>query len=161
MRVAIAGDHAGFQLKAHLVEYLRRQHDVLDLGVDTDAHSVDYPDITAAVAEAVLDGRAERGLLVCGSGIGACIAANKYPGIYASIAHDLYSAAQGVVHDKMNVLCLGGRIIGPVTAELLCDAFLNAHFEPAERFVRRFNKLQAIENQHLRRDDDQATRQNT
>lgn len=161
MRIAIASDHAGFQLKAHLVEYLRKQHEVLDLGIDTDATSVDYPDITRPVAEAVLDGRAERGILVCGSGIGACIAANKYAGIYASIAHDLYSAAQGVVHDQMNVLCLGGRVIGTITAELLCDAFLNAHFDPTDRFVRRFNKVQAIENQHLRGGEDQTSDQNT
>jgi ribose 5-phosphate isomerase B len=155
MRIAIAGDHAGFQLKTHLVEYLRKHHEVLDLGVETDAVPSDYPDITASVAQVVMNGEAERGILVCGSGIGACIAANKFPGIYASIAHDLYSAAQGVVHDQMNVLCLGGRVIGTTTAELLCDAFLNAKFDPAERFVRRFEKMQQIEQHYMHVHDDE------
>lgn len=146
MRVAIGADHAGYFLKAYLMPYLQRKgHMVLDLGVDTDAVSTDYPDTSLAVGQAVLDGRAERGIVICGSGVGACIAANKMDGIYAAICHDTYSAAQGVQHDNMNVLCLGGRVIGLTTAETLVDAFLGASFDGAERFIRRFEKVQAIE----------------
>ncbi|MBC8100189.1 MAG: RpiB/LacA/LacB family sugar-phosphate isomerase [Armatimonadetes bacterium] len=150
MKLVLAGDHAGFTLKQHLIAHLRQQgHDVTDLGVTTGAVPADYPDSAMAVAEAIGEGHAERGILVCGSGIGACIAANKFPGIYASIAHDVYSAGQGVVHDNMNVLCLGGRIIGTVTAEALVEAFVNAQFAHEERFVRRFNQVQAIEQRNL------------
>lgn len=146
MRVAIGSDHAGYFLKAYLIPYLQKQgHDVLDLGVNTDAVPADYPDTSWAVGRAVLDGQAERGIIICGSGVGACIAANKMHGIYAAIAHDTYSAAQGVQHDNMNVLCLGGRIIGPTTAETLTDAFLGATFAGEERLVRRFNKVRDIE----------------
>jgi ribose 5-phosphate isomerase B len=146
MKIAIASDHAGYFLKAYLVPYLqKRGYDVLDLGVDTDTVSADYPDTAIIVGNAVLDGRVERGIVVCGSGIGACIAANKMKGIYAAIAHDTYSAAQGVQHDNMNVLCLGGRVVGFATAETLVDAFLEATFEGADRFVRRFNKVKALE----------------
>lgn len=146
MRVAIGADHAGYFMKAYLVPYLqKRGHEVIDLGVHTDAISSDYPDAAKAVGQAILDGRAERGILICGSGVGACIAANKMRGIYASIAHDTYSAAQGVEHDNMNVLCLGGRIVGTTTAEKLVDAFLEARFAGEERFVRRFNKVREIE----------------
>jgi ribose 5-phosphate isomerase B len=146
MRVAIAADHAGYFMKAYLVPYLqKRGHEVIDLGVDTDAVSTDYPDAAKAVGQAILDGRAERGIVICGSGVGACIAANKMNGIYAAIAHDTYSAAQGVEHDNMNVLCLGGRVVGTTTAETLVDAFLGARFAAEERFVRRFNKVRDIE----------------
>ena len=146
MRVAIAADHAGFFLKAYLIPYLqKRGHDVVDLGVQTDAVLADYPDTAEAVGHAVLAGQAERGIIVCGSGIGACIAANKMDGIYAAIAHDTYSAAQGVQHDNMNVLCLGGRVVGTTTAETLVDAFLGSTFAQEDRFVRRFNKVRAIE----------------
>jgi ribose 5-phosphate isomerase B len=146
MKIAIASDHAGYFLKAYLVPYLqKRGYDVLDLGVDTDTVSADYPDTAIVVGNAVLDGRVERGIVVCGSGIGACIAANKMKGIYAAIAHDTYSAAQGVQHDNMNVLCLGGRVVGFATAETLVNAFLEATFEGADRFVRRFNKVKALE----------------
>jgi ribose 5-phosphate isomerase B len=146
MRVAIAADHAGYFLKAYLVPYLqKRGHEVVDLGVNTDAVSADYPDTAKAVGSAIRSGQAERGIVVCGSGVGACIAANKIDGIYAAIAHDTYSAAQGVEHDNMNVLCLGGRVIGTTTAETLVDAFLGAKFAGEERFVRRFNKVKAIE----------------
>jgi ribose 5-phosphate isomerase B len=148
MRVAIGADHAGYFMKAYLVPYLqKRGHEVIDLGVHTDAVSADYPDTAKAVGQAVLDGRAERGIIICGSGVGACIAANKMRGIYAAIAHDTYSAAQGVEHDNMNVLCLGGRVIGTTTAEKLVDAFLEARFVGEERFVRRFNKVRDIEQQ--------------
>jgi ribose 5-phosphate isomerase B len=150
MRVAIAADHAGYFLKAYLVPYLQqRGHEVIDLGVSTDAVSADYPDVALAVGSAVRSGQAERGIVVCGSGVGACIAANKMDGIYAAIAHDTYSAAQGVEHDNMNVLCLGGRVIGTTTAETLVDAFLGAAFAGEERFVRRFNKVKAIEQGEL------------
>lgn len=146
MILALAADHAGYPLKQHLLEYLRKKgHDVIDLGVNTDQVPADYPDAAEAIAEAVLEGHAERGILLCGSGIGASIAANKFPGIYAAIAHDVYSAGQGVEHDRMNVLCLGARIIGTTTAELLSDVFISAQPDPAERHARRFGKVQEIE----------------
>lgn len=150
MKIALASDHAGFSLKQHLVSYLRNQgHDVVDLGVDTDQVPSDYPDIAELISRAVLDGRAERGLLLCGSGVGACIAANKFHGIYAAVCHDTYSAHQGVEHDRMNIMCIGARIIGPALAEELADAFLRAQPSDEERHVRRFGKVQALENQHL------------
>lgn len=146
MKLALASDHAGFALKDYLAQYLQtRGHEVVDLGVESDQVRADYPDAAAAVAQAVLKGEAERGLLVCGSGVGACIAANKFHGIYASIAHDTYSAAQGVEHDRMNVLCLGGRIIGPLLAEQLVEAFVRAQPNPDERYERRFEKVKKIE----------------
>ncbi len=146
MKIALAADHAGYPLKQHLLDYLRGQgHDVLDLGVDTPDVPSDYPDAAEAVAQAVLDGRAERGILACGSGVGACIAATKFPGIYAAICHDTYSAHQGVEHDNMNVLCVGARIIGPSLAEELADAFIQARFSGEERHNRRFGKVQVIE----------------
>jgi ribose 5-phosphate isomerase B len=146
MKLALAGDHAGYPLKQYLVDYLRKQgHEVIDLGVTTDQVPSDYPDSASAIAHAVLNHDAERGILVCGSGIGACIAANKYTGIYASIAHDTYSAAQGVEHDRMNVLCLGARIIGTTTAETLVNAYIAAQPSTEERHARRFGKVQAIE----------------
>lgn len=147
MKIALASDHAGYPLKQHLVEYLRRQgkHEVLDLGVDNPNIPADYPDPAGEVAHAILDGRAERGILVCGSGVGICIAANKYHGIYAAITHDVYSAAQGVEHDRMNVMCLGARVIGTAVAEALTWAFLAAQPDPHERFQRRFDKMVRIE----------------
>jgi len=149
MKIALASDHAGYPLKQHLVEYLKKQgHDVLDLGVDTPNVPSDYPDAAKAVGEAVLDGRAERGIIACGSGIGACIAANKMDGIYAAIAHDVYSAHQGVEHDQMNVLCIGARIVGSAVAEELATTFVNAKFSGEERHMKRFAKLKAIEDAH-------------
>lgn len=146
MNIAIASDHAGFPLKAHLVEYLRTQgHTVLDLGVDNAETRADYPDSAASVARAVLSGEAERGIVICGSGVGACIAANKFPGIYAAITHDTYSAAQGVEHDQMNVMCLGSRVVGLSVGESLADAFLNAKPAQEERYLRRFEKVQGFE----------------
>lgn len=146
MKIALASDHAGYPLKQHLVDYLTKQgHEVLDLGVDTDKVPSDYPDAAEAIGHAVLDGRAERGILACGSGVGASIAANKMQGIYAAVCHDHYSAHQGVEHDRMNVLTIGARIIGPTTAEELADAFIAAQPSTEERHVRRFGKLQAIE----------------
>jgi ribose 5-phosphate isomerase B len=147
MQIAIGADHAGFSLKSALVDYLRSQgHDVLDVGTGNAGQSVDYPDFARAVGQQVLDGAAERGIVVCGSGVGASITANKMPGIYAALCHDTYSAHQGVEHDNMNVLCVGSRIIGVALAQELADAFVKARFESdQERHVRRHNKVRAIE----------------
>ncbi|MBN1203287.1 MAG: ribose 5-phosphate isomerase B [Anaerolineae bacterium] len=147
MKIAVGSDHAGFPLKAALVDHLRAQgHDVLDLGTGTAEQPVDYPDIAHAVSLKVVNGDVKRGIVVCGSGVGASIAANKVPGIYAAMCHDTYSAHQGVEHDNMNVLCLGNRVIGAALAYELADAFLSARFEvDQERHVRRHNKVKAIE----------------
>ena len=153
MRVAVAADHAGVGLKQHLAEWLQGQgHEVLDFGTHS-TEPVDYPDYADAVGQAVLDGRAERGLIVCGSGVGACIAANKLPGIRAGLCHDTYSAAQGVLHDDVNVLVLGARVIGPALAEALVTSFLAARFTNAERHVRRLNKIKALETRALMHSD--------
>jgi len=147
MKLAIAADHAGFPLKEMLVEVLRAQgHELLDLGTDSADRAVDYPDFAEAVARAVVSGEAERGIVVCGSGVGASIAANKVPGVYAALCHDTYSAHQGVEHDNMNVLCLGSRVIGPALAQELVAAFVGARFQiDEERHVRRHRKVLAIE----------------
>ncbi len=152
MKIAIGADHAGFTLKAELIDCLRAAgHEVIDLGTDNPTDPKDYPDYAEAVARKVLDGTAERGIIVCGSGVGASIAANKIPGIYAALCHDTYSAHQGVEHDNMNVLCLGSRVIGSALARELVDAFLKARFEAhAERHVRRHNKVLAIERAALK-----------
>jgi ribose 5-phosphate isomerase B len=149
MKIAVAGDHAGFPLKATVIEAVRAAgHEPIDLGTNS-AESVDFPDFTEKLGRAIQKGEAERGILVCGSGIGACIAANKMKGIYASICHDTYSAAQGVMHDDMNVLCLGGRVIGPELAASLVKAFLGARFigndQGGERLARRVAKIHRIE----------------
>src|SRR5919109_1945245 len=128
MRIAIGADHAGFALKQELGIYLHELgHTVIDLGTMSKV-PVDYPDFAAAVAGAILDGQAERGVLICGSGVGASVAANKLPGIRAAVCHDVYSAHQGVEHDDMNVLVLGGRIVGPALAHELVEAFVAARF---------------------------------
>jgi RpiB/LacA/LacB family sugar-phosphate isomerase len=146
MRVALAADHAGYDLKQSLLAYLNKQgYEVLDLGTDTGDVPSDYPDFAQKVAEAVLSGDAERGVLVCGSGVGASIAANKVHGIYAGLCHDTYSAHQGVEHDNMNVICIGARVIGVELVREIVRAFLNARFSGEERHVRRFHKMQAIE----------------
>jgi ribose 5-phosphate isomerase B len=153
MKIALASDHAGYPLKQFLVNSLRQQgYDILDLGVDTADVPSDYPDASAAVARAVLDHRVERGIVVCGSGVGACVAANKFPGIYASIVHDTYSAHQGVEHDRMNVICLGSRVIGQAAADEIVHAFLHAEPSTEERHLRRFGKVQAIEREHMEPD---------
>jgi len=145
MQIAVACDHAGFPLKESILEaVIAAGHQPVDLGAH-DASPIDYPDISRRVAEAILAGQAERGVLLCGSGVGACIAANKFPGIYASICHDTYSARQGVEHDQMNVLCLGARIVGPELARALVLVFLKARFTGEERHLRRVKKIQAIE----------------
>lgn len=150
MNIAVAADHAGYDLKevvaAHLISL---GHTVLDLGVDSAAVPSDYPDAAAAVAGALRDGRAERGVLVCGSGVGVSVAANKFPGIRAAICHDSYSAHQGVEHDNMNVLVLGGRIVGEALAKELAEAFVGAQFSGEERHVRRLNKVLAIEREQM------------
>ncbi len=147
MRVVIGADHAGFELKALIVERLTRDgHEVLDIGTHS-TEPVDFPDYARAVAEAVLQREAERGILVCGSGVGACVAANKLPGIRAGLCHDTYSAHQGVEHDDMNVLCLGARVIGPELALELVRTFLAARFSGEERRRRRLAKIEALESE--------------
>jgi len=148
MKIAIASDHAGFPLKQEIVTYLREQgHEVVDLGVDTDQVRSDYSDAALAVGNAILEGEATRGILMCGSGVGASIAANKLNGIYAAITHDTYSAAQGVEHDNMNVMVMGARVVGINVAHSLVDAYINAEFQTdTERYVRRFEKVRTIEN---------------
>ena len=137
MRIAIGSDHAGFELKQLLLERLRAsKHEIVDVGTH-DSSPVDYPDFAEAVGNCVLDGQAERGILICGSGVGASVAANKMLGIRAGLCHDTYSAHQGVEHDDVNVLVLGARIIGPALAMELVDAFLRAQFTHEERHVRR------------------------
>jgi ribose 5-phosphate isomerase B len=146
MRVAFAADHAGADLKAELMGRLASDgHELIDLGGDGSNADDDYPDFSRALGMAVLDGRADRGILVCGSGVGAAIAASKIPGIRAGLCHDTYSAAQGVEHDNMNVLALGGRIIGIETAVSCSRAFLGATFSHAPRHERRLAKVNAIE----------------
>ena len=150
MKIAIAADHAGFELKGLLIAHLQRHgYEVHDLGSYVLDPSDDYPDFAEALADAVANGHADRGLLLCGSGIGASVAANKHPGIRAGLAHDAYSAHQGVEHDDMNVLVLGARVVGPELAKDLAMAFLEADFTGEERHLRRLRKVQAIENHYL------------
>jgi ribose 5-phosphate isomerase B len=149
MKVAFGCDHAGFPLKETVLIAVRAAgHEPIDFGTFS-AESVDFPDFTEKVGKAIQKGEAERGVLLCGSGIGACIAANKMKGVYASICHDTYSAAQGVLHDDMNVLCLGGRVIGPELAIELVKAFLSAEYlgnkAGGERLARRVAKIHRIE----------------
>lgn len=147
MRVAVAADHAGFPVKAKTIEIVRAlAHEAIDLGTDSAEVSVDYPDFAKAVGEAIQQGRAERGIVLCGSGVGACVAANKMRGIRAGVCHDTYSAHQSVEHDDVNVLCLGARIIGPELVPELVRAFLSARFTGEARHVRRLNKVKAMEN---------------
>jgi ribose 5-phosphate isomerase B len=149
MKIAVGFDHAGFPLKKTVLEAIRAAgHEPIDLGTDS-ADPVDFPDYSVKVGHAVQSGEAERGILVCGSGVGACIAANKLKGIFASICHDTYSAAQGVMHDDMNVLCLGGRVVGPELASALIKSFLDARYigeDPGgERLARRVAKIRRLE----------------
>jgi ribose 5-phosphate isomerase B len=146
VNVAVAFDHRGVHLRDALLAALGALgHKVVDCGVDTDAVRVDYPDKAREIGEAILGGDAERGVLVCGSGVGASIAACKLPGIRAAICHDAYSAHQGVEHDDMNVLCLGSEVVGPSLAAELVRAFLGARFDGGERYVRRLEKIEAME----------------
>ena len=149
MKIAVGCDHAGFPLKNVVIESVRAAGlEVIDVGTFS-ADEVDFPDFTKKVGEAIQKNEAERGIIICGSGIGACIAANKMKGVYASICHDTYSAAQGVMHDNMNVLCLGGRVIGPELVKVLVTAFLLARYlgndDGGERLARRVAKIIQME----------------
>jgi len=149
MRVAIAFDHRGVALRGAVLDSIAAAgHEALDLGVDTDAVRVDYPDRARAVGEAILAGEAERGVLVCGSGVGASVAACKIDGIRAAICHDVYSAHQGVEHDDMNVLCLGSEVVGPSLAGELVAAFLRAAFIGEGRYLERLRKVHAMEEEN-------------
>jgi ribose 5-phosphate isomerase B len=149
MKVVVGFDHAGFPLKQTVLDAVRAAgHEPIDVGTNS-ADPVDFPDYAEKVGRAIQSGEAERGILCCGSGVGACIAANKMKGVYASICHDTYSAAQGVMHDDMNVLCLGGRVIGPELVKVLVLAFLNAVYQGndagGERLARRVGKIHELE----------------
>jgi len=144
--VAVGFDHRGVHLRETVLQALVDEGvDVVDLGVDTDARRVDYPDVARDVGMAIRSGQAERGVLVCGSGVGASIAASKIPGIRAAICHDPYSAAQGVEHDDMNVLCLGSEVIGPSLAYELVKRFLGAEFVGEGRYLERLEKVEELE----------------
>ncbi len=149
MKIAIGFDHGGFPIKETVLAAVREAgHEPIDMGTHS-AESVDFPDFAEKVGRAIQNGEAERGIIVCGSGVGACIAANKMKGVYASICHDTYSAAQGVQHDDMNVLCLGGRVIGPELAKVIIPAFLGAEYQGnqagGERLARRVGKIHKLE----------------
>ena len=149
LKVALGADHGGFSLRNELAAFLNTEYEVLDLGNHDYDTSDDYPDYAEAVARAVSSQQVQRGILICGSGVGACIAANKVPGVRACLCHDTYSAHQGVEHDDMNVLCLGARVVGLELARELVTAFLGAVFSGEERHRRRVDKVQAIERQTL------------
>lgn len=150
MRIAVACDHAGFPLKDEVIRVISGVgHQPVDLGTDS-IEPVDYPDYAAILGQAILEGRAERGILLCGSGVGASIAANKINGIYAGLCHDEYSACQGVEHDDMNVLCLGARVIGPALVPGLVRAFINARFSTDERHRRRVGKIRKMERDNMK-----------
>ena len=149
MRVVLGSDHAGYELKQELLATVRALgHDAIDVGTYSSA-AVDYPDYAEAVGAALREGKADRGVLICGSGVGASVAANKMPGIRAGLCHDSYSAHQGVEHDDVNVLVLGARIIGPELAKELVRVYLQAKFSNEERHVRRLGKIKAIEARYL------------
>jgi RpiB/LacA/LacB family sugar-phosphate isomerase len=149
MRIVLGSDHAGFELKQKMLEYVRSLgHDTLDRGTDSTV-PVDYPDYAQAVGEAVRNGEAERGILICGSGIGASVAANKIRGVRAGLSHDCYSAHQGVEHDDMNVLVMGSRVIGPELAHDVVKNYLAAKFTGEERHVRRLGKVANLERQFM------------
>lgn len=146
MKIALAADHGGFELKNNILSLLKeKEYDVLDLGNKKYDPSDDYPDFAILLAKAVASGQVNRGILICGSGVGACITANKIKGVRASVCHDVYSAHQGVEHDDMNILCLGARIIGNKLAEDLVFAFINAKFQKKERYIRRLEKVKNLE----------------
>lgn len=150
MRVVLGSDHAGYELKQQLIDYVRELgHEVLDVGTHSTA-SVDYPDFSEAVGQAVIEKRADRGILICGSGIGSVISVNKIPGIRAGVCHDCYSAHQGVEHDDMNVLVMGARIIAVALAQDLVKVFLSAEFSNEDRHRKRLDKVKALEAKHLK-----------
>lgn len=145
LHVAIAADHGGFELKQELIRRLTGSLDIVDMGADEfDAHD-DYPDYVEPVGRAIAAGEVDRGIIICGSGVGACVAANKMPGVRACVCHDTYSAHQGVEHDDLNVLCLGARVVGVEVATELAVAFLMARFSGEERHMRRLEKVAALE----------------
>jgi ribose 5-phosphate isomerase B len=151
MKVAVAFDHRGVKLRDRILEEVQRLgHQPVDLGTDKSEPRVDYPDKAREVGEAISGGDAERAIFVCGSGVGASIAASKLPGIRAAICHDTYSAKQGVEHDDMNVLCIGSGIVGGDLAAELIAAFLGAEFDGAERYRRRLEKIEAMEGEASR-----------
>ena len=145
LRIAIGADHGGFALKNEVVARLKAKYEITDVGAHAYDADDDYPDFVLLVTGAITSGGAERGILICGSGVGACVAANKVPGIRAGLCHDTYSAHQGVEHDDMNVLCLGARVIGIELAAELALAFLDAQFKNEERYRRRLRKVLSIE----------------
>lgn len=146
MKIVIGADHAGYEMKQSVAEHLRGQgHDVTDIGTHEPSRPDDYPDFALSVAREIQAGNVERGILICGSGVGACVAANKFRGIRAGICHDHYSARQGVEHDDMNVLVLGSRVIGSNVAIDLVDGYMGAQFSGEERHVRRLNKVKSFE----------------
>ena len=148
MRVGIATDHGGFDLKEDLVAHLREAgHEVVDLGAHSLNPGDDYPDFVIPLAHAVIAGKVERGIAVCGSGVGASVCANKIPGVRAGLIHDHFSAQQGVEDDHMNIICMGGRTVGPAIARDLVDTFLAAEFSQAERHLRRLGKVASLEAQ--------------
>jgi ribose 5-phosphate isomerase B len=146
MRIAVAFDHRGVKLRERILETIQGLgHETVDLGTDAPEPKIDYPDKAREIGEAIRSGAADRGVLVCGSGVGASVAASKIPGIRAAICHDVYSAHQGVEHDDMNVLCLGSEVVGAELAADLLRAFLRAQFDGGERYVRRLEKIEALE----------------
>lgn len=150
MKIAIGADHGGFHLKTQIAEFLKKfGHEVRDLGTYSE-EPVDYPDYSRAVSEEILLKKADRGILICGSGVGACVAANKFPGIRAAICHDTFSAHQGVEDDNINILCLGARVVGPELAKDIVKVWLSSIFSEAERHRRRLAKVDAIEREFLR-----------
>ena len=154
MRLVVGSDHAGFELKNKLKGMLcQKGYEVLDVGTDNSQDSVDYPDFVEAVGLAIKEKRAERGILICGSGVGASVAANKISGIRAGLCHDTYSAHQGVEHDDINVLVLGGRVIGSEMAHALVKTFLNAQFTGEERHRRRLEKINLLEVRYANRNE--------
>lgn len=146
-KIVIGADHRGFLLKNKVISILSKNYNVTDAGTNS-TDSVDYPDIAQAVSKEIQNGNAEKGILICGSGVGACVAANKFKGIRAAICHDVFSAHQGVEDDDMNVLCLGGGIVGESLAEEIIESFLNANFKPEERYIRRLEKVKKIEDEN-------------
>jgi ribose 5-phosphate isomerase B len=152
MRVGVATDHGGFGLKEELVRHLGEAgHDVIDVGAHSLSSGDDYPDFVIPLAQAVASGQVDRGVAVCGSGVGASVCANKIPGVRAGLIHDHYSAQQGVEDDHMNILCMGGRVVGPAVARDLVDTFLAATFSQAERHLRRLGKVASLEAQTVTR----------
>jgi RpiB/LacA/LacB family sugar-phosphate isomerase len=149
MKIAVGSDHAGFELKELVVAFVREfGHEVIDVGTDNGTDAVDYPDYAESVCKVIMNNQAERGILICGSGVGASVAANKIPGISAGLCHDTYAAHQGVEHDDMNVLVMGGRIIGSELARELVKVYLSAHFTNEERHRRRLEKTRALEKRY-------------